>query len=91
MFKGVYEGKKAKCQNKWILILGKSYYDKDRYDNFTTKFVIENYHLNPNGKKYNFFYKITQCFSISTNDIDKEFVIEYLYMINSLPIFNDFF
>ena len=29
MFKGVYEGKKAKCQNKRILILGESHYDKD--------------------------------------------------------------
>lgn len=73
MFKGVYEGKKAKCQNKRILILGESHYDKDGYDNFTTKSVIENYHLNPNEKKYNFFHKIAQCFSIKTNDIDKEF------------------
>lgn len=73
MFKGVYEGKKAKCQNKRILILGESHYDKDGYDNFTTKSVIENYHLNPNEKKYNFFHKITQCFSVNTNDIDKEF------------------
>ena len=73
MFKGVYEGKKAKCQNKRILILGESHYDKDGYDNFTTKSVIENYHLNPNEKKYNFFHKIAQCFSVNTNDIDKEF------------------
>lgn len=73
MFKGVYEGKNAKCQNKRILILGESHYDKDGYDNFTTKSVIENYHLNPNKKKYNFFHKIAQCFSVNTNDIDKEF------------------
>lgn len=73
MFKGVYEGENAKYQNKRILILGKSHYDKDGYDNFTTKSVIENYHLNPNEKKYNFFHKIAQCFSVNTNDIDKEF------------------
>lgn len=73
MFNGVYEGKKAKCQNKRILILGESHYDKDGYDNFTTKSVIENYHLNPNEKKYNFFHKIAHCFSVNTNDIDKEF------------------
>ena len=73
MFKGVYEGKNAKHQSKRILILGESHYDKDGYDNFTTKSVIENYHLNPNEKKYNFFHKIAQCFSVNTNDIDKEF------------------
>lgn len=73
MFKGVYEGKNAKHQSKRILILGESHYDKDGYDNFTTKSVIENYHLNPNEKKYNFFHKIAQCFSVKTNDIDKEF------------------
>ena len=73
MFKGVYEGENAKYQNKRILILGESHYDKDGYDNFTTKSVIENYHLNPNEKKYNFFHKIAQCFSVKTNDIDKEF------------------
>lgn len=73
MFKGVYEGENAKYQNKRILILGESHYDKDGYDNFTTKSVIENYHLNPNEKKYNFFHKIAQCFSVNTNDIDKEF------------------
>lgn len=73
MFKGVYEGKNAKYQNKRILILGESHYDKDGYDNFTTKSVIKNYHLNPNEKKYNFFHKIAQCFSVNTNDIDKEF------------------
>ena len=50
MFKGVYEGKNAKHQNKRILILGESHYDKDGYDNFTTKSVIENYHLNSNEK-----------------------------------------
>lgn len=73
MFKGVYEGENAKYQNKRILILGESHYDKDGYDNFTTKSVIKNYHLNPNEKKYNFFHKIAQCFSVNTNDIDKEF------------------
>lgn len=73
MFKGVYEGENAKYQNKRILILGESHYDKDGYDNFTTKSVIENYHFNPNEKKYNFFHKIAQCFSVNTNDIDKEF------------------
>lgn len=73
MFKGVYEGENAKYQNKRILILGESHYDKDGYDDFTTKSVIENYHLNPNEKKYNFFHKIAQCFSVNTNDIDKEF------------------
>lgn len=73
MFKGVYEGKNAKHQNKRILILGESHYDKDGYDNFTTKSVIENYHLNSNEKKYNFFHKIAQCFSVNINDIDKEF------------------
>mgnify|MGYP004482273587 FL=1 len=73
MFKGVYEGENVKYQNKRILILGESHYDKDGYDNFTTKSVIENYHLNPNEKKYNFFHKIAQCFSVKTNDIDKEF------------------
>ncbi|MDO4379121.1 MAG: hypothetical protein Q4C64_08365 [Erysipelotrichia bacterium] len=77
MFKGIYEGKNAKCQNKRVLILGESHYDKDGYDNFTTKSVIENYHLNPNQKKYNFFHKIAQCFSVNTNDIDKEF--EYFW------------
>lgn len=73
MFKGVYEGENAKYQNKRILILGESHYDKDGYDDFTTKSVIENYHLNQNEKKYNFFHKIAQCFSVNTNDIDKEF------------------
>lgn len=73
MFKGVYEGENAKYQNKRILILGESHYDKDGYDDFTTKSLIENYHLNPNEKKYNFFHKIAQCFSVNTNDIDKEF------------------
>lgn len=73
MFKGVYEGKNAKCQNKRILVLGESHYDKDEYDNFTTKSVIENYYLNPNKKKYNFFHKIAQCFSINSTDINKEF------------------
>ena len=29
MFKGVYEGENAKYQNKRILILGESHYDKD--------------------------------------------------------------
>ena len=36
MFKGVYEGENAKYQNKRILILVESHYDKDGYDNFTT-------------------------------------------------------
>ena len=48
MFKGAYEGENAKYQNKRILILGESHYDKDGYDNFTTKSVIENYNLNQN-------------------------------------------
>ena len=51
MFKGIYEGKNATCQNKRILILGESHYDKSGYDNFTTTSVVQNYYLNPSEKK----------------------------------------
>lgn len=73
MFKGVYEGKNAKYQSKRILVLGESHYDKDGYDNFTTDSVVQNFYSNPSEKKYQFFHKIAQCFSINATDINKEF------------------
>lgn len=73
MFKGVYEGKNAKHQSKRILILGESHYDEDGYDNFTTDSVVQNFYSNPSEKKYQFFHKIAQCFSINATDINKEF------------------
>ena len=55
--------KNAKHQSKRILILGESHYDKDGYNDFTTKSVIENYHLNPNEKKIQlFFIKLLNAF-----------------------------
>lgn len=73
MFKGVYEGKNAKYQSKRILILGESHYDKDGYNDFTTDSVVQDFYSNPSEKKYQFFHKIAQCFSINSTDINKEF------------------